>query len=221
MPSSILSHQAPAILIKLKYPNKIDGTAICISTIVPDLNIFFDFLIPGFFRNLSHSLLGLVLWTIPLSLGFTMLFSRHIAPFLAKVSQKKRWFYNQWKYLGIDKWNLLKSKQFNRSFYLRASISAFLGGLTHLLLDLPAHEYIELFYPFIILKMPDFMLTSLAYYGTVAIGTRKVHLLLTVYNLIWFLETMIFAVPTLYSLRYIAKKGLLEQWYLTTPNAQK
>ncbi len=213
MPSSILSHQAPAILIKLKYPHKIDGSAICISTFVPDLNIFFDFLFPGFFRNLTHSLIGIFIWTIPITLLFTVVFSLYIAPYLSKIAKKNLFILKPLKYFGINKWDLLKLKQINKKFYLIASYSAFIGGLSHLLLDLQAHEYIELFFPFIILKAPDFMSIPLAYHGTITIGSRIVPLILTVYNLIWFLETTILIFPSLYSLRYIAKRNLLEKWY--------
>jgi hypothetical protein len=212
MPSSVLSHQAPALLIKLKYPHKIDGTAICMSTFLPDLNIFLDFLVPGFFRYLSHSLLGLFLWTLPLTLIFTILFSHHIAPYLSKVANKEHILYAPLRYFGIDKWHYLKQKKINKQFYYVASYSALIGGLTHLLLDLPAHQTIELFFPFIF-KAPDFMFTPLAYHGSFTIGSRTVHMVLTVYNLIWFLETVLFIFPTLYALRYIAKKDLIEKWY--------
>jgi len=213
MPSSIISHQAPAFVIKLKYPRKIDGTAICISTFVPDLNVFVDFLLPGFFRNLTHSLIGIIIWTIPITLLFTILFSQYIAPYLSKIAKKDIWILTPLKYFGIDKWDQLKLKKINRKFYFIATYSALIGGLTHLLLDVPAHEYIELFFPFIILKAPDFMSIPLAYHGTITIGSRTVPLVLTVYNLIWFLETIILIFPSLYSLRYIAKKNLLEKWY--------
>jgi hypothetical protein len=213
MPSSIISHQAPALLIKLKYPRKIDGTAICISTFVPDLNVFFDFLLPGFFRNLTHSLIGVIIWTIPITLLLTILFSQYIAPYISNIAKKDIWILAPLKYFGIDKWDQLRSKKINRKFYLIASYSALIGGLTHVLLDLPAHEYIELFFPFIILKAPNFMAIPLAYHGTITIGSRTIPLVLTVYNLIWFLETTILIFPSLYSLRYIAKNNLLEKWY--------
>ncbi|MFW9948041.1 MAG: DUF4184 family protein [Candidatus Odinarchaeota archaeon] len=58
MPSPIISHQAPALFIKIKYPKKIDGTAICIGALVPDICE----IIPLGIRTFTHSLLGLFLW---------------------------------------------------------------------------------------------------------------------------------------------------------------
>ena len=42
MPSSLFSHQAPGLILKLKYPKKFDGTALCIGTIIPDINVMFN-----------------------------------------------------------------------------------------------------------------------------------------------------------------------------------
>jgi len=43
MPSGIVSHQAPGLLLKVKYPHKFDGTALAIGTLVPDLNALIQF----------------------------------------------------------------------------------------------------------------------------------------------------------------------------------
>jgi len=42
MPSSIISHQAPGLLLKINYPNMFDGTALCISTIIPDISVILN-----------------------------------------------------------------------------------------------------------------------------------------------------------------------------------
>ena len=87
-----------------------------------------------------------------------------------------------------------------------------IGGLTHLLLDLPAHETIEFFFP-IIMQSPDFLLYSIKDYGTINIGHTQIDADLTVYQLIWFIETLITAVIAVYFLRYIKKHNLINKWY--------
>ncbi|TFF85668.1 MAG: DUF4184 family protein [Promethearchaeota archaeon] len=209
MPSSFLSHQAPALYIKAKYPKKIDGTAICLATIVPDFSLFLDLFTDGFFRNISHSFMGIFIWTLPLTLLSTIIFSRYIGPFLARIVKWDVFLFSPLRYFGVDLWDRLKFKRFNKQFFIVASYSAVIGGLTHILLDFPAHENIELFYPFVLFKVPEFMRIVLIDYGTIQIGTRVRELTLTVYTLIWIIETLVLIIPTLYYLRKLKKDNVM------------
>ncbi|MFX0178231.1 MAG: DUF4184 family protein [Candidatus Hodarchaeota archaeon] len=212
MPSSIFSHQAPALLIKMKYPRKIDGTALCISTFIPDLGFLLDPFISFPSRNISHSFLGILLWTVPLTILFTILFSKYCGPAISEYARKDGFLPNQFKYFGLDKWNKLKFKSFNKRFYFVAFYSAIIGGLTHLLLDLPSHENIELFFPWLLLKSPDFLLIPLIDYGVISIGQDQLHAVFTIYQLIWILETIVFWILSLYLLRYMKKNDLIDKW---------
>ncbi len=212
MPSGLISHQAPGLILKVKYPNKFDGTALCISTLVPDVNVIFDPFLPFTFRNITHSLLGLVLITLPLTLILTMLFCTYIGPFYANLANRNGILAKPLKYFGIDQWDNLKKKKYNRRFFIIASYSALIGGLTHLLLDLPAHETIEIFFP-IIMQSPDILLYSIKDFGTINIGQNQIDADLTVYQLIWFIETLITAVIAVFLLRYIKKHNLISKWY--------
>ncbi|MEJ2279588.1 MAG: DUF4184 family protein, partial [Candidatus Lokiarchaeota archaeon] len=140
---------------------KINGTAICLSTIIPDLDLFFSMFFNFPMRDITHSILGIFIWTLPLTIIFSMLFSRHIGPFLAKIVKKDFFFSKPLRYFGVDGWDKLKFKKFNKMYFIIVSYSAIIGGTTHLLLDLPSHEYIELFFPLIILKNFDFLLFNL------------------------------------------------------------
>lgn len=215
MPSGILSHQAPGLILKVKYPNKFDGTALCISTLVPDVNVIFDPFLPFTFRNITHSLLGLVLITLPLTLILTMIFCTYIGPIYANLAKRNGIFAKPLKYFGIDQWDNLKKKKYNRRFFIVASYSALIGGLTHLLLDLPAHESMEIFFP-IIMQSPEILLYSIKDFGTINIGQNQIDADLTVYQLIWFIETLITAVIAVYLLRYIKKHNLISKWYKET-----
>ncbi len=215
MPSGILSHQAPGLILKVKYPKKFDGTALCISTLVPDVNVIFDPFLPFTFRNITHSLLGLLLITLPLTLILTMLFCTYIGPIYANLTKRNGILAKPLKYFGIDDWDNLKKKKYNRKFFIVASYSALIGGLTHLLLDLPAHETIEIFFP-IIMQSPEILLYSIKDFGTINIGQNQIDADLTVYQLIWFIETLITAVIAVYLLRYIKKHNLISKWYKET-----
>ena len=213
MPSSILSHQAPGLVLKIKYPRKFDGTALCISTFVPDIGVILNPFFAFNTRDFTHSLLALIIFTLPLTILFTIIFCNHIAPFCAKIAKKNGILSKPMKYFGLDEWDNLKKKQFDKRFYIVTSYSALIGGLTHLLLDLPAHATIELFFP-IILQSPDILLYSIIDFGTINIGSFQIDRNLTVYQLIWITETLITLVIALYLLRYIKKHNLISKWYL-------
>jgi len=215
MPSGVISHQAPGLLIKIKYPSRFDGTALCLSTLVPDLNILVDPFLPFSFRDFTHSLLGLLIYNIPLTIILTIIFCRNIGPFIANLAKRDNVIYKPIKYFGVDEWENLKKKKYNKRYFIVASYSAFIGGLTHLLLDLPAHENIELFFP-IILQNPDFLLYSIVDFGPITIGSMQFERNLTVYQLIWTIETIITFVIALYLLRYIKKRKLISKWYKVT-----
>ncbi len=212
MPSGVISHQAPGLLIKIKYPSKFDGTALCLSTLVPDLNVLIDPFLSFSFRNLTHSLLGLIIYTIPLTIILTIIFCRNISPFVAKIAKRDNVIYKPLKYFGVDEWDNFKKKKYNKRYFIVASYSALIGGLTHLLLDLPAHEYVELFFP-IILQNPNFLLYSIIDFGPITIGSMQIERNLTVYQLIWMIETLITFVIALSLLRYIKKRNLISKWY--------
>jgi membrane-bound metal-dependent hydrolase YbcI (DUF457 family) len=202
MPSSIISHQAPGLYLKYKYPNKINGTAICLATFIPDLNIFFSYFTEFPLRGVTHSLIGIFIWTVPLTVLFAMLFSKKIAPFISRISKRNGFIAKSLRYFGLDNWEHLKNQRFNKKYFIVVIYSAIIGGLTHILLDLPSHEYIELFFPFI-LKNPDFLLISLIDPRIITIGPRQVQVGFYVYELIWFLETFILMFPSLYYLRAV------------------
>lgn len=212
MPSSFLSHQAPALYLKLKYPRKIDGTAICLSTIVPDLHIFFDTFVPIPLRYISHSFLGLFLWTIPLTLFTSIMFSRYLAPGLAKLAKMENPVSKPLRYFGVDSWDYLRLKKFDKNFFIIGAYSALIGGLTHLLLDFPTHEYIELFYPLII-RSPDILLFPIFDFGFITTSSGIINLTLPVYRLLWLLFSLLLIFPTLYFLRKIRKDEEIEKWY--------
>ena len=213
MPSAIFSHQAPGLALKIKYPHKFDGTALCISAIVPDLLSLFGPFFAFTFRNFTHSILGVILSTVPLTIILTVIFCTYIGPFCAKLAKKNGFLSRPLRYMGMETWDNLKKKKYNHRFFLVATYSAFIGGFTHLLLDLPSHEYIEIFFPWVILQIPDFLLYSIIDFGSTTIGTIQIDRNFTIFHLIWFIETLITLVLALYFLRYMKNRNLISKWY--------
>ena len=211
MPNAIISHQAPALLIKIKYPKRIDGTAICIGALVPDLSVIPELLFPIYLRDISHSLLGLFIWTAPLTILLTMLFCRYIGPIISNFAKKDGLLSKPLKFFGVDNLDLLKKKVFNKQFFIVAFYSALIGGLTHLIFDLPSHGFIELFYP-LILRAPDILWISLIDFGIISIGFLQFNVVIRVYSIIYFIEDFILFVLSLYLLRFIKKHDLISRW---------
>ncbi|MFX1236911.1 MAG: DUF4184 family protein [Promethearchaeota archaeon] len=204
MPSSIFSHQAPGILLKIKYPKRIDGTAACLGAFIPDLCLLMRYIFGIDFRGISHSLLGQVLLTIPLTLIATILFSRYIGPFCAKIANREGILSKPLKFIGMDDWYLLRNKKIDNHFWIVATYSAFIGGITHILLDWPSHRKFEVFYPWIVLSNPEWLLLPLK------VLLPLIPLDIPVYRLLWSLETIFLFVISLYYLRFIKRNELLQ-----------
>ena len=203
MPNSIISHQVPCLFIKMKYPKWIDGTAIYLGAFVPDLNVFFEPFMPFPFRHVTHSLLGLLIWVAPITILLSILVSRYIGPMISEMVKKERKLYRVAIYFGLDELHHLKKKKFKWRFYFIAFYSALIGGLTHLLLDFPAHRYNELFFPWDLFLIPDFLL----------IPVIELNRTIPLYEIIWYIEDNILLVISLFLLRKIKKDKLIEKWY--------
>ncbi|UCC18858.1 MAG: DUF4184 family protein [Promethearchaeota archaeon] len=213
MPNGLISHPAPGLFLKIKYPKKFDGTALCISAIAPDFNVFVSPFLPFDFRSITHSLLGLIIYTIPITIILSILFCSYIGPYIAKIAKKEKRLYKPLRFFGLDHWNYLKSKKYDKKYFIMVFYSALIGGLTHILFDLPAHGRIVMFFP-LILQSPDFLLYSIVDFGPIMIGPFLIQRNFTIYQIIWFIEDIILLVGSLYLLRYIKKNNLISKWYI-------
>jgi hypothetical protein len=216
MPSSIFSHQAPGLALKVKFPKKFDGTALCLGALIPDFNFIFDFFLDINFYVFTHSLIGQFLWTIPITSVATFLFAHYIGPLCARIASKKSRFYTPLRYFGVDQWFYLKNKKYSRKSWIIISYSALIGGITHILLDFPAHKYVSILFPWFVGPNFDFLYYSFIDYGTITIGPFTFEANLTLYNFLWFVETIIAFIIALYYLRYIKNHDLIRQWYEET-----
>lgn len=204
MPSYLISHQAPPLLIKAKFPKRIDGIAICIGSIIPDINLYTDL----FSRNFTHSFFGVLLLAVPLAVLLTMVFDKCIAPLISRISMGKWFIFKPLRFFGLDSLKYLKKKKFDRRFLLIAFYSGLLGGITHLLLDIPTHPNIELFYPWVVIKTPALIKNVIVDFGSITIFNLQIDIKFSLTRRIWDL----FLIPiTLYLMRYIKKHSLVQK----------
>jgi hypothetical protein len=204
LPVTVFSHQSIVLPLKIRYPQLFDGTALCIGSMMPDL----DLVLPGF--RAFHALESVVL-LLPLALLFVFLFDTQLAPYIALTAQQPRpgRIARLLMYCGMDTWSLLAAKRFSFRWLFRASYSAIIGILSHFLLDLPTHHWITYFRPFFEGPMPAWFLHSLGFvtipfYGDFSITRARV--------LQWVFSVGL-GLVTLYCLRYMKKQHLLEKWY--------
>lgn len=200
----------------MKFPKWFDGTAICLGAFVPDLCIIFEpFMISFPFRHITHSFLGLLIWGVPITILLTMLFSRYIGPKISEIAIKIGRISRIMVYFGFAELHHLKKKGFDKRFFLVVFYSALIGGLTHLLIDLPAHGIIELFFPWSVFWYPDFMYIVVFDFGLepIIIDRWQINFVISLFELMWYIEDTILLCVSLYLLRKIKKKNLIEQWY--------
>lgn len=213
MPFSLLSHQAPALVLKVEFPRKFDGTALCFGTLIPDFNFIFDFFFPINFYAFTHSLVGQILWTTPLVIIATYIFSKYLSSFIAKIASKKSKIFQLLRYFGVDQWKYIKDKKFSWQLLFVITYSAFIGGMFHILLDWLSHSNVYILYPWIYGPNYEFLSYSIVNWGIITIGTFTFEANLTIYNFLWYLESIIGLVISLYYLRIIKKKDLILTWY--------
>ena len=189
MPFTLLSHQAPVMYFYSKYPKRYDLLALIISSIIPDLEVMLEnlFYFPN--THLGHSLLGIILWSIPLSLIFTFI-SINILKALEKVN-----FFSRSNFISeiVDFFGY-KKEESDYGEYIKIIIySAILGSSTHLLLDFISHDTSFLFYPIMIFHMPDIMSLSIIDFGEHYLVFRSFNFNITFTGIIWLLMSFFLA----------------------------
>lgn len=204
MPSTVLSHQSVVLPLKIWWPRLFDDTALCIGSMIPDL----DLLLPGY--RVFHAIDSLVI-LLPLALVFVLLFDNVLAPRIAVVASRnhKSVVGRVLQYFGMDALAVLQSKRVTLHWLIRALYSVFIGILSHFLLDLPTHRWITYLRPFFDGPMPDWFLH---FYGFVNIPLYGVFAMTRTRVLQWILS-VVFGVVTLYCLRYMKTHQLLKKWY--------
>ena len=75
MPLTVPAHQSLVLPLKLRWPRHLDGVALCIGSAAPDL----AYPLGAWLNANSHNAVGIVTWSIPVTVVFTVLLRRRAA----------------------------------------------------------------------------------------------------------------------------------------------
>jgi len=205
MPSPLLSHQGIVLPLKIKYPRKFDGTALCVGSFAPDL----AFLV-SYFHSIFHTIGGLI-YTVPLSMLLVILFDKALLPAMSTLARSTRFgLLSKWfAFFGVDGYQVLKRKEISFEWFVKATYSVLIGVLSHFLLDLPTHGQIPYLSPFYGGVMPDWFLhefvkLNVPFHNTINVAN---------WHLLWLFFSVAFAGFALHNMRHIRKNQLLLKWY--------
>ena len=219
MASVILSHQAPAILLKMAFPKYIDGTAACIAATLPDCELVFyrgAQLFAGRDQpwqwGVSHNLIGLFVIALPLTVLGTYVFSKWCAMPLASFAGKEGKCSQILRYFGVDQWGSFNDKRFTCGHFVVVLYSALAGALSHFLLDAITHNGMRFLYPLTSRSPNLFEDKRFLDFGMVGFGSFKYDLYLDSARVSWVAVSVAAMAITLFCLRYITRKGLWSKY---------
>jgi hypothetical protein len=128
VPFPLLAHQAPVLPLKLWRPQLFSAVALCAGSLAPD----FEYLRRPGRPGIGHSLLGQVVYCLPLSILITWLVARFVGPALAsRLRRSARWRFDELA-------SLLNPLSSTRAFRVVVG-SSLVGSFSHLFLDAFTH----------------------------------------------------------------------------------
>jgi Domain of unknown function (DUF4184) len=124
VPATLLAHQALALPLKMKWPRHFSGLALCLGSMAPDLEFIFRMADDWIF---SHTVWAQLWFTVPLVLGLHGVLTRIVLPALLPYVRDISW-------LRLHDLAALKPAR-SGAEWVRIAVSAWLGGLSHVVLD--------------------------------------------------------------------------------------
>lgn len=184
MPVTFPAHQGLIVGLKLKWPRRFDGTALCIGAAAPDL----AYALGPWLRGHSHDLFGLVFWAIPFSLLAALITRRWSATGI---------------FANLPDLGPLRLRSYGVLVYRRPPIlitvlSASLGAGSHVLVDAFTHR-----------GRWGAELLGL----DVEVGTLPILERFTLAGIAQYLGHIFGSVAFVAALVVIARRRLLEDWY--------
>jgi hypothetical protein len=128
MPATIFAHQALVLPLKLRWPNRFSGLALCIGSMAPDLEFIFRLSDDWLF---SHTLAAQLYFTVPVTLLLVWVVSALLVPGVLPFVQDH-------PQLRLHALAAIRPPGSSRE-WARAAMSAGVGGLSHWLLDGVTH----------------------------------------------------------------------------------
>lgn len=128
MPGTLLSHQAIVLPLKLWWPRRFSGLALCIGSMAPDFEFIGRMTDDWLF---SHTLSAQVWFTIPLTMALVWIVTQLLIPTLLP-------YVREMPTLRLHDLAALEPPDGARA-WAGVAVSALLGGLSHLFLDGMTH----------------------------------------------------------------------------------
>jgi membrane-bound metal-dependent hydrolase YbcI (DUF457 family) len=123
----------------MKFPRRFDFVALTVGSVIPDLlEPVFMIAFPGAYwahREWSHSLVGAVTYDLAVALATTIVIARPLLGWLDRVRPSPLWS----RFGGVD----FRVGRIG----LWTVASAAIGTLSHILIDIPFHTVMPLFFP--------------------------------------------------------------------------
>ncbi len=191
MPATLLSHQAVVLPLKMRWPRWFSGLALCLGSMAPDLEFIGRMTDDWLF---SHTIGAQFWFTVPVTLVLHWLLTALILPMLLP-------FLRDHPQLRLHDLAAL-SAPLSVADWARAASSAWLGGMSHVILDGITHGnhsgWLVPWFPFLRTPVPHFG------------ETVPLHDALQ----LWL--TVLLAIVTVCCWRYIASRRLLWNWRAKT-----
>ncbi len=128
MPATLLSHQALVLPLKMRWPRVFSGLALCIGSMAPDLEFIGRMTDDWLY---SHTLVAQLWFTVPVTLLLVWIIAALLVPTLLPYLREVRW-------LRLHDLAALSPPTGVRG-WLGAAASAWIGGMSHVLLDAITH----------------------------------------------------------------------------------
>jgi hypothetical protein len=189
MPATLLSHQALVLPLKMRWPHRFSGLALCVGSMVPDLEFIGrmadDWIV-------SHTLTAQLWFTTPVTLLLVWVLAEVMLPALLPYVRDVRW-------LRPHELAALSAPHGVREWTV-AAYSALLGGVSHVLLDAVTHGNHS---GWLVPVLPA-LRTMVPHFG----GRVPLH------DALQFWLTLVFGAASLCMWRTIVRKRLLWRWRL-------
>jgi len=187
VPATILSHQALVLPLKMRWPHRFSGLALCIGSMAPDFEFIGRMTDDWIF---SHTISAQVWFTVPVTLALVWIVTRWLVPtllpYLAEI-----------ECLRMHDLAVVRTPDTLRE-WVGVACSAWVGGMSHVLLDAITHGNHS---GWLVPVLPV-LRTPVPHLG----GQAPLHDALQ----LWL--TVAFALASLYMWRVIARDRLLWQW---------
>ncbi len=124
MPATLFAHQALVLPLKLRWPHRFSGLALCLGSMAPDLEFIGRMSDDWLF---SHTLWAQLWFTVPVSLVLMWVVTRLLVPTLLPYLREITW-------LRLHDVAAIQAPSGARGWTV-AALSAWIGGVSHVVLD--------------------------------------------------------------------------------------